>query len=66
METRVNKLIYGAMPPQIEHPTLAERTSTSRYTKNDMFHMILEMEYIMPMIPTLEVCYLMHRFQICL
>ncbi len=27
--------------------------------------MMLEMEYIMPMIPTLEMYYLVHRFQIC-
>jgi len=31
-----------------------------------MFHMMLEMEYIMPMIPALEMYYLVHRFQICL
>jgi len=33
--------------------------------RNDLLHMMLEMEYIMPMIPTLEMYYLVHRFQIC-
>jgi hypothetical protein len=31
-----------------------------------MFHMMLEMEYIMQMIPALEMYYLVHHFQICL
>ncbi len=66
METRVSKLIYGTMPRQVGHPTLAERASIRPYTKNDMFHVMLEMEYIMPMNPTHEMYYLMHCFQICL
>jgi hypothetical protein len=31
-----------------------------------MFHMMLEMEYIMLMILAPEMYYLVHRFQICL
>jgi membrane-associated PAP2 superfamily phosphatase len=31
-----------------------------------MLHMMLEMEYIMSVIPTLNMYYLMHHFQICL
>ncbi len=31
-----------------------------------MFHMKLEMEYIMPVIPAPEMYYLVHCFQICL
>jgi hypothetical protein len=62
----VNKLIFGIMPPQIEHPTLAKRVGIRPYMKNDMFHMMLEMEYIMSVIPTLEMYYLVHCFQICL
>ncbi len=50
----MRKLIYGVMPPQIEHPTLAKRTSIRPYIKNDMFHMMLKMEFIMPMIHALE------------
>jgi len=34
--------------------------------RNDMFHMMLEMEYKMLVIPTLEMFYLVHCFQICL
>ncbi len=62
----MKKLIYGTMPPQIEHPTVAKRASIGPYTRNDMLHMMLEMEYIMPIIPTLGMYYLMHQFQICL
>jgi len=51
---------------QVEHPTLVERVGIKPYTKNDMLHMMLEMEYIMRMIPTLEMYYLVHYFQICL
>ncbi len=60
VETRVKKLIYGTMPPQIEHPTVVERASIRPYTENDMLHMMLEMEYIMPIIPTFRMYYLMH------
>jgi hypothetical protein len=66
VETKVRKLIYGTMPPQIKHPTLAKRTSIRPYTKNDMLHMILEMEYIMLVNPTPEMYYLVHYFKICL
>ncbi len=62
METKVKKLIYGAMPPQVQHPTLAERASIKPYTKNNMLHMMLEMEYIMPMNPAPEMYYLVHCF----
>jgi hypothetical protein len=31
-----------------------------------MFHIILEMEYIMPLILVLDMYYLVHCFQICL
>ncbi len=66
MEAQVRKLIYGAMPPLVEHPTLAKRTGIKPYTRNDMFHMMLEMEYIMPIILAPKMYYLMHHFQISL
>jgi hypothetical protein len=66
VEIGVRKLIFGAIPPQVEHPTLAERASIRPYTRNDMLHMMLKMEYIMPMIPALEMYYFEHCFQICL
>ncbi len=62
----MRKLIFGAMPPQVEHPTLVERTSIKPYIRNDMFHMMLEMEYTMLVIPAHEMSYLVHHFQICL
>jgi hypothetical protein len=66
MESRVKKLIYGVMPPQVEHLTLVERIGVRPYTRNDMFHMMLEMEYIMRVIHALNMYYLIHHFQICL
>jgi len=61
VETKVRKLIYGAMPPQVEHPTLAKRASIRPYTKNDMLHMMLEMECIMPYLAP-KMYYLVHCF----
>ncbi len=66
VEIQVRKLIFGAMPPHVEHPTLTKRIGIIPYTKNDMLHMMLEMEYIMPVIPTPEMYYLVHQFQIYL
>jgi hypothetical protein len=44
----------------------SQRASIKPYTTNDMLHMMLEMEYVMPMILVLEMYYLVHCFQICL
>ncbi len=66
MEIQVRKFIFGAMPPQVEYPTLVERVGIRFYTRNDMLHMMLKMGYIMPVIPALEMYYLVHCFQICL
>jgi hypothetical protein len=54
------------MPPQVEHPTLAKSAGIRPYTINDIFHMMLEMEYIMLVILAPEMYYQMHCFQICL
>jgi cell pole-organizing protein PopZ len=51
VEIEVRKLIFGITPPQVEHPTLTKRIGIRPYTKNDMLHMMLEMEYSMPVIP---------------
>jgi len=51
---------------QEEHPTFVERAGIKPYMNNDMLHMMLEMEYIMRVIPALEMYYLVHCFQICL
>jgi hypothetical protein len=49
-----------------KHPTPTKIAGVRPYMKNDMLHMMLEMEYIMLVIPTHEMYYLVHRFQICL
>jgi hypothetical protein len=65
VEIQVRKLIFGAMPPQVEHPTLVERASIKPYMRNDMFHMMLETKYTVLVILAHEMSYLVHRFQIC-
>ncbi len=64
MEIQVKKFIFGVTPPHVEHPTLVERIGIKFYTRNDMLHMMLEMGYIMQVIPALEMYYLVHHFQI--
>jgi hypothetical protein len=34
--------------------------------KSDMVHMMLKLEYILPLLPNLETYYLLHCFHICL
>ncbi len=67
METRVWKLIYGIMPPQVEHSTLAKKTCIKPYIINDMLHIYDVRDGVyLPMIHALEMYYLMCCFQICL
>ncbi len=66
VKTKMKKMIYGAIAPRVEHPTLAEKKNVRSYFKNDMVHMMLELEYVLPLLPNLETYYLLHRFQICL
>jgi hypothetical protein len=40
IETWVKKLIFGAMPTQVKHATLAEKISIKPYTRNDVLHMM--------------------------
>ncbi len=51
VETRMKKMIYGVVIPKIEHPTLAKNTSVKLYPKSDMVHMLLELEYVLPLLP---------------
>jgi hypothetical protein len=50
----MRKLIFGTMPPQLKYLTLVEKTCIKPYTRNDMFHMMLQIEYVMLMILALE------------
>jgi hypothetical protein len=62
VETRMRKMIYGAVAPRIKHPTPAEKASVKLYSKSDMVYMMLELEYVLPLLLNLETYYLLYRF----
>jgi hypothetical protein len=66
VKTKMKKMIYGAIAPRVEHPTLAEKKNVRSYFKNDMVHMMLELEYALPLLLNLETYYMLHHFKICL
>jgi hypothetical protein len=46
VETKMRKMIYGVIVPRVEHPPLAKKESVKPYSRNDMVHMMLELEYV--------------------
>ncbi len=44
-------MIYGAIAPRVKHPTLAVKASVKPYSKSDMVHMMLKLEYVLPLLP---------------
>jgi hypothetical protein len=59
-------MIYGVVAPRVKHPTLTKKASVKPYSKSDKVHMMLELEYVLPLLPNLETYYLLYYFQICL
>jgi hypothetical protein len=51
VETKMRKMIYGAIAPRVKHPTLAEKTSVKLYSKSDMVHMMLQLKCVLPLLP---------------
>jgi hypothetical protein len=66
VKTKMRKIIYGAVVPRIKHPTLVEKANVKPYSKSDMTYMMLELEYVLPLLPNPKTYYLLHHFQICL
>jgi hypothetical protein len=64
--TKTRKMIYGVIAPRVEHPIFIEKASVKPYSKNIMVHMMVELEYVLPLLPNLETYYLLHCFQVCL
>lgn len=58
------EMIYGIVALKVEHLTLAKKASVKSYSKSDMVHMMLELEYVLPLLPNLETYYLLYCFQI--
>jgi hypothetical protein len=60
-------LIYGTIAPKVKHPTLAKKKANVKpYFKSDMVHMMLELKYVLPLLPNPKTYDLLHHFQICL
>jgi hypothetical protein len=55
-------MIYKVVAPRVEHPILVEKASVKPYSKIDMVHMMLELEYALPLLPNLETYYMLHHF----
>lgn len=53
VKTKMKKMIYGAIAPRFEHPTLAKKTSVKQYYNSDVMHMMLELDYVLPLLPNL-------------
>jgi hypothetical protein len=51
---------------KVEHLTLAKKASVKPYSKSDMVHMMLELEYVLSLLPNLKTYYMLHCLQICL
>jgi hypothetical protein len=66
VKTTMMKMFYGIITLKVEHPTLVEKASVKSYSKSDMVHMMLELEYVLSSLPNLETNYMLHRLQICL
>jgi len=66
VKTWMRKMNYRVVTPRVKHPTLAEKASVKPYSKNDMVHMMLELEYALPLLLNLETYYMLHHFKICL
>jgi hypothetical protein len=50
VETIMRKMIYEVVVPRIKHPTLVEKANVKPYSKNDMAHMMLKLEYVFPFV----------------
>jgi hypothetical protein len=62
VETMMKKMIYGVVGFRVKHPTLTKEASVKPYSKNNMVHMMLKLEYDLPLLPNLKTYYLLHHF----
>ncbi len=58
----MRKMIYEVVAPRVKHPTLVEKEIVKLYFKNDMMHMMLKLEYVLPLLLNPKTYYLLHRF----
>jgi hypothetical protein len=62
VETKMRNMIYGVVLPRVEHPTLVKKASVKLYFKNDMVHMMLKLEYVLPLLLNPKTYYPLHHF----
>jgi hypothetical protein len=43
--------VYGVVASRVKHPTLAKKVNVKPYSKNDMVHMMLELKYVLSLLP---------------
>jgi len=43
--------VYGVVAPRVKHPILAKKVSVKLYSKSDMVHMMLELDYVLSFLP---------------
>jgi hypothetical protein len=56
VKTTMMKMIYRIITLKVEHPTLVEKASVKLYFKSDMVHMMLELEYALPLLLNPKTC----------
>jgi hypothetical protein len=56
VKTTMMKMIYGIITLKVKHPTLVEKASVKLYSKSDMVHMMLELNYILPLLLSPKTC----------
>ncbi len=62
VETKMRKMIYEVVSPRVKHPTIVEKASVKPYSKRDMVHMMLELEYVLPLLSNPKTYYSFHHF----
>ncbi len=66
IETGKQKLINELIVLIIDSLTLTKQIAIKPCFHINTIHMLLKMEYLYPLLPNLEVFYLLHKLQICL
>jgi hypothetical protein len=60
IKTKNLKKNYELVAPWVESPTMAKQISIQLCSRSDTIHMMLEMEYLYPLMPNLEAYYLFY------
>ncbi len=60
IETKNRKTIYELVAPHVGSPTMTEQVNIKPCSRNDIIHMMLEMEYLYPLMPNPKAYYLFY------